>query len=120
MTSCWPSGKIYAANLDISIHVSNICKYDTALAGKIVGKRCCEIGCGFLSRIFGIPQLIEDKRLPTNPYGDIKEDVGNNASDFDVHMSLPLGINITVKLSFVDTTTPFTINSVSLGFINIA
>lgn len=65
-------------------------------------------------------QLIEDKRLPTNPYGDIKEDVGNNASDFDVHMSLPLGINITVKLSFVDTTTAFTINSVSLGFINIA
>ncbi|VUC32799.1 unnamed protein product [Clonostachys rosea] len=62
-------------------------------------------------------QLIEPKPLPTHPYGDIKEDVSNNISDFDVHMSLPLGINITLKLAFVDTTTPFTINSVSLGFI---
>lgn len=62
-------------------------------------------------------QIIEDKPLPTNPYGDIKEDVSNNASDFDAHMSLPWGINVTLVLSFVDISTPFVINSTSLGFI---
>lgn len=58
---------------------------------------------------------VETKTLPGS-YGDIKEDALNNLSDFDKHMSLPMGINVTLKLYFAKDTA-FVINSVSLGFM---